>query len=97
MIHFKHRLPITEEFSSLKQYCLTQAGTPWIPSSVSNQVADKFYQQIIDNEQKNCLNNKSDYFSDIKVNLIEQGIPKLSYFDQSDDHGKLSNDILVIY
>jgi hypothetical protein len=24
MIHFKHRLPTTEEINSLKQYCLTQ-------------------------------------------------------------------------
>jgi hypothetical protein len=35
MIHFKQRLPTTEEFSSLKQYCLyclTQGDTPWNPS-----------------------------------------------------------------
>jgi hypothetical protein len=32
------------------------------------------------------LNTKSDYSSDIKVDLIEQGIPKLSYFDPSDAH-----------
>jgi hypothetical protein len=61
MIHFKHRLPTTEEINSLKQYCLTQGDTPWNPSSVSDQVADKFYQQVIDNEQKNSLNTKSDY------------------------------------
>jgi hypothetical protein len=41
MIHFKHRLPTTEEINSLKQYCLTQGDTPWIPSSFSDQVADK--------------------------------------------------------
>jgi hypothetical protein len=29
MIHFKHRLPTTEEINSLKQYCLTQGDTPW--------------------------------------------------------------------
>jgi hypothetical protein len=28
MIHFKHRLPITKEIKSLKQYCLTQDDTP---------------------------------------------------------------------
>jgi hypothetical protein len=42
--------------NSLKQYCLTQGDTPWNPSSFSDQVADKFYQQVIDNEQKNTLN-----------------------------------------
>jgi hypothetical protein len=30
MIHFKHRLPTTEEINSLKQYCLTQGDSPWI-------------------------------------------------------------------
>jgi hypothetical protein len=39
---------------------------------------DKFHQQVIDNEQKNSLNTKSDYSSDIKVDLVEQDIPKLS-------------------
>jgi predicted oxidoreductase (fatty acid repression mutant protein) len=34
------------------------------------------------------LKNKSDYFSDIKVDLVEQIIPKLSYFDPSDTHGE---------
>jgi hypothetical protein len=32
------------------------------------------------------LNTESDYSSGIKVDLIEQGIPKLSYFDPSDAH-----------
>jgi hypothetical protein len=48
MIHFKHRLPTTEEINSLKQYCLTQG--------------------------------------DSKVDIVEQDIPKLSYFDPSDLH-----------
>jgi hypothetical protein len=86
MIHFKHRLLTTEEINSLKQYCLTQGNTPWNPSSFSDLVADKFYQQVIDNEQKNSLNTKSDHSSDIKVDLVEQVIPKLSYFDPSDSH-----------
>jgi hypothetical protein len=86
MIHFKNQLPTTEEINSLKQYCLTQGDTPWNTSSFSDQVADKLYQQVIDNEQKNSLNTKSDYYSDIKVDLIEKGIPKLSYFDPSDAH-----------
>jgi hypothetical protein len=50
MIHFKHRLPSTEEINSLKQYFLTQGDTPWNPSSFFDQVADKFYQQVINNE-----------------------------------------------
>jgi hypothetical protein len=49
MIHFKHRLPTTEEINSLKQYCLMEGDTPWNRSSFSDQVADKFYQQVIDN------------------------------------------------
>jgi hypothetical protein len=65
---------------------LTQGDPPWNPSSFSDQVADNFYQQIIDNEQKNTLNTKSYYSSDIKVDLVEQDIPKLSYFDPSDAH-----------
>jgi dGTP triphosphohydrolase len=32
------------------------------------------------------LNTKSDHSSDIKVDLVEQDIPKLSYFDPSDAH-----------
>jgi hypothetical protein len=86
MIHFKHRLPTTEEINSLKQYCLTQGDIPWNPSSFSDQVADKFYEQIIDNKRKNSLNTKSDNSSDIKVELFEQAYPKLSYFDPSDAH-----------
>jgi hypothetical protein len=34
------------------------------------------------------LNTKSDYSSDIKVDLVEKDIPKLSYFDTSDAHDK---------
>jgi hypothetical protein len=58
---------------------LTQGDIPWNPSSFSDQVADKFYQQVIviDNERKNSLNTKPDDSSDIKVDLVEQGIPKL--------------------
>jgi hypothetical protein len=32
------------------------------------------------------LNTKPDYSSDIKVDLVEQDIPKLSCFDPSDAH-----------
>jgi hypothetical protein len=63
-----------------------QGDSPWNPSSFFDQLADKFYQQVIDNEQNNSLNTKSDHASDIKVDLVEQDIPKLSYFDPSDAH-----------
>jgi hypothetical protein len=86
MIHFKHWLPTTEEIDSLKQYRLTQGNTPWNMSSFSDQVADKCFQQMSNNEQKNSLNTKSDYSSNIKVDLVAQGIPRLSYFDPSDAH-----------
>jgi hypothetical protein len=78
MIYFKHQLSITEEFSSLKQYCLTKGDNPWNRSTFSDQVSDSFYQQVIENEQKKILNTKSDYSSGIKVELVQQGIPKFS-------------------
>jgi hypothetical protein len=42
------------------------------------------------------LNKKSDHSSDIELDLVEQDIPKLSYFDPSDAHdtnikGKYAN------
>jgi hypothetical protein len=56
MVHFKHRLPTADDMSSLQQYCLTHGDTPWNPSSFSDQMADKFYQQVIDTESYNtCL------------------------------------------
>jgi hypothetical protein len=99
MIHFKHRLPTTEEIHSLKQYCLTQGDTPWNPSSISDQVADKFYQQVIENEQNNSLNTKSDDSSDIKVDLFEQVYSNLSYSDPSDAHDTdvKGNHAIVVY
>jgi hypothetical protein len=100
MIHFKLRLPTTEEINSLKQYCLTHGDTPWNPSSFSDQVADRFYQQVIDNERKNSLNTKSDHSCNSKIDLVEQDIPKLLHFDRTDAHdtnvkGKYAN--LVIH
>jgi hypothetical protein len=62
--------------------------TPWNPSLFFDHVADKLHQHIIDNKQKISLNTKSDYSYDIKVELVEQGIPKLSYFDPTDAHDK---------
>ena len=99
MIHFKHRLPTHEELESLKQYGLTQGDTPWKLSSFSDQVADKFYQQIHDNKEKTSSNTTSDVSSNIKIESIRQVIPKLSYFDPYDTHqesgkGKLANLVL---
>jgi hypothetical protein len=71
---------------------LTQGDTPWNPSSFSDQVADKFYQQVIDNEQKNSFNTKSDNSSDIEVDLVEQDIPNLSYFDRSHAHERKAKE-----
>jgi hypothetical protein len=51
---FKQRLPTQKEFTSLKQYCLTQGDTPWNPFSFSDQVADKFYKQVTDTELNNA-------------------------------------------
>jgi hypothetical protein len=56
MVHFKHRLPTADDMSSLQQYCLMHGDTPWNPSSFSDQMADKFYQQVMDTENYNtCL------------------------------------------
>jgi hypothetical protein len=74
MIHFKHRLSTTEEINSLKQYCWTYGDIPWNPLSFSDQVADQFYQQVIEYEQKNSLNTKFDHSYNIKVELVEQYI-----------------------
>jgi hypothetical protein len=54
MVNFKHRIPTSEEVGSLKQYLLAQGETPWNPSSFSDQLADKFYQQIIAHEKYNA-------------------------------------------
>jgi hypothetical protein len=54
MIHFRHRLPTKKEFTSLKQFCLTQGDTPWNPSSFTDQVADKFHKQVVDTESYKC-------------------------------------------
>jgi hypothetical protein len=56
MVHFKHELPKVDDMSSLKQYCLAHGDTPWNLSLFSDQMANKFYQHIIDTESCNtCL------------------------------------------
>jgi hypothetical protein len=47
VLHFRHKLPTSAENTSLKQCCLTQGDAPWNPLSFSDQVAGKFYQQVI--------------------------------------------------
>jgi hypothetical protein len=37
---------------------------------ISDQVSNKFYQQVIDNEKKNSFKAKFDHSSDIKVDLV---------------------------
>jgi hypothetical protein len=54
MVPLKHRLPTQEEFTSLKQYYLTQGDTPWNSSSFSHQVADKYDKQVIDTDFNNA-------------------------------------------
>ena len=59
MVHFMYRLPITQEITSLEKYCFTQGDALWNPSSFSDQIADKFYRQVIDTENYNAtLNDK---------------------------------------
>jgi hypothetical protein len=70
MVHFKHRLPTVEEITSLQQDCLKQGETPCSLSSFSDQVADKFYKQVIEAENHNAIN--------------EVTHPKFSFFDLSD-------------
>jgi hypothetical protein len=72
---------LQKEFNSLKQYCLTPGNTPWNPLSFSDQIADKFYQQAIDDEQKSSLNTKSDHSSDTKTDLVENDIPNLQKYE----------------
>jgi hypothetical protein len=55
MVHFRHRLPTSEEITSLKQYSLTQGNAPWNPSSFSDQAAGKLHQQVIDTENHNAM------------------------------------------
>ena len=58
MIRFRHRLPTTEEVV-LKQHCLTQGDAPWNLSLFSDQVADNFYQQVIDTDSYNASSKKN--------------------------------------
>ena len=85
MVHFKHRLPTSDECESLKRYSLTQGDIPWNPSAFSDQVADKLYQQVLHNELvSTSLNSKSDLSPAIVKLSSKNVIPYLSFFDPSD-------------
>jgi hypothetical protein len=47
MIHFKHRLPTTEEINSLKQCSLTQDDTPWNLPSFSDHLHTSFINRSL--------------------------------------------------
>ena len=81
MVHFKHRLPTTEEITSLEQYFLSQGDAPWSPSSFSDQVTDKFYQQVIDTENYNATLNDTMQPTDDAIDKVTQ---KMSFFYPSD-------------
>jgi hypothetical protein len=79
-------LPTSEEIASLKRYCLTQGDVPWNPSSFSDQMADKFYQQVIETENYNiCLSFTS---NDPPVTVVDkvsqQNHQKMPFYDPAD-------------
>jgi hypothetical protein len=88
MVHFKHRLPNSEEIASLKQDCLTQGDVPLNPSSFSDQMADKFYQQVIETENCNiCLGSISKNPPVIVVDkVIQHNHQKMTFYDPADLH-----------
>jgi hypothetical protein len=88
MIQFKYRLPTSEGIAYLKQYCLTQGDVPWNPSSFSDQMADKFYQQVIETENYNIrLGFTSKDPSVIVVDKVNQHKQlKLSFYDPAEMH-----------
>jgi hypothetical protein len=84
MVHFKHRLPTVEDITSLKQYCLTHGNTPLNPSSFSDQMADKFYQQVLDTENCNTCQDPDTRsqilsFYDPSDSEIDDILGKLAY------------------
>jgi hypothetical protein len=80
MVYFRYNLPITDEIATTKQFCLTQGDAPWNTSSFSDQVADKFYQQVIDTENYNA---SSTNLPDTSTAQANQNNSKLSFYDPS--------------
>jgi hypothetical protein len=80
-------LPTAEEIASLKQYCLTQGDVPWNPSSFSDQMADKFYQQVIETENYNIrLGSTSKDLPVTVVDKISQHNRQMPFCDPADLH-----------
>jgi hypothetical protein len=50
MMHFKHRLPTTDEIITPRQYSFTQRDSTWNLSSFFDQGEHNFHQQVIDTE-----------------------------------------------
>jgi hypothetical protein len=88
MVHFKHRLPTAEEIASLKQYCLTQGDVPWNPSSFSDQMADKIYQQVIETENYNIRLGftSKDPLVTVVDKVSQHNHLKMPFFDPADLH-----------
>ena len=74
MVHFNHRLPTSDECESLKSHSLTQSDIPWNPSAFSDQVADKIYQQVRNNEQVSTSLNSKSYLSPDIVKMSPKNV-----------------------
>jgi hypothetical protein len=81
MINFGHRIPTINEIATLVQYWLTQGDSKWNLLSFSDQVVDKFCQQVIDTEFYNSSSTNLPDDSSVEVN---QNYTKLSFYEQSD-------------
>jgi hypothetical protein len=94
--YFKQPITTTEEVNLYRQLNLIIYHNLWNTSSFSDQFPEKFCQHVIDKEKNACLNKKLDSSSDIKVDLVEQGIPKFSYFNPCDIHDTNTSEIIKI-
>jgi non-homologous end joining protein Ku len=84
MIHVRHRLSTTEEIATLKRHCITHGDSPWNPSSFSDQVADKFYQQVIDTKNYNASSKNQNIIRMpilMRLTIMIQSCP---FYDPSD-------------
>ena len=93
MARFKHRLPTSEECESLKRYRLNLGDIPENVSAFSDQMGDKFYQQVLNNEHvSTSLNSKSDLSPDTVKLSPKKVIPYLSYIGPSDVSSSILNE-----
>jgi hypothetical protein len=81
MDHFRYSLSNTDEITSLKKYFSNQGDATFNPSSFSDQVADTFYQQIIDTEN---YNTSSTILPDTITVDVNHNNLNLSFYDPSD-------------